>query len=67
MGELKRIIIDLIKKAGEGFVKRLSLLFSMCLEKSDIREDWNISVMVLFYKKKEKENFKTTFRSVYYQ
>lgn len=49
------IIIVLIKEEGEEFTKLLPILFSICLEKSDVPVDWNITVMVLLYKKMEKE------------
>ena len=52
------ISVDIIAAAGEEVTKMLAHLFTKCLKKSDVPEDWKNAIMVLLFKKGEKENIK---------
>ena len=52
------VTIDIIKEAGEELYNLLASLFTKCIKYKDVPEDWKSAMMVLLFKKGDKEDIR---------
>lgn len=50
------IVVEMLKDGGEVIIEKLIKLFNLCLEKEDIPGAWANAIVVLIYKKGDKES-----------
>lgn len=48
------IIAEMIKQGGDVLVKKLKILFNMCLGRNEIPKEWDDAIIILIYKKGDK-------------
>ena len=49
------LTVEVFKWGGEKMKEQLAKLFSMCLRKREIPSSWNNAIIILLYKKRDKE------------